>query len=471
MPSAKRELERLDVSQVIKTDALMQRAARAPDYASENRALVELARELSRTPARILDVLAQKALQLCSAGSAGISILDASQPEPTQFRWHAIAGAWTPYLGAMMPRNFSPCGIVLERNAPQLMCDLGMHYDYVNQIRPACHEVLLVPFYSNDIAVGTIWVVKHDAAGKFDAEDLRILESLAAFTSAGYEVLKSVEKLEDLSRKRTDEIASLTVADRSKDAFIATIAHELRNPIAPIHNSAVLLSRGSPEPSVVKQAARVIERQVAALSRLIDDLMDVSRIRLGNLELNVQDVDLGEVLISAVDASCLFTTPEPSRRIILEPITTPIRVLGDHMRLTQVLENLFNNAAKYTDADATISVRPYIDGTQAVIDIMDTGIGIAPDQIDNIFELFAQAGQAGTPRSQGGLGIGLHLARQLVESHQGTLTAASDGVGRGSTFTVRLPLAAAVTTVSAILAAPSLVQRSQLQSPQYQSNM
>jgi signal transduction histidine kinase len=458
MPSAEREIERLDLCQVIKTDALIQRGARAPDYASESRALVELARELGRTPARILDVLAQKALELCSAGSAGISILEPGQPEPGQFRWYAIAGRWTPYVGAMMPRDYSPCGVVLERNAPQLMCDLGMHYDYVNQIRPACHEVLLVPFYSNETAVGTIWVVKHDAVGKFDAEDQRILESLAAFTSAAYQVLKSLEKLEDFSRKRSDEIVSLTVADRSKDAFIATIAHELRNPLAPIRNSAVLLLQGSAEPSMVRQAAKIIERQVAAMSRLIDDLLDVSRIRLGNLELNVQDVDLGEVLISAVDASSLFTTPEPSRRIILEPITTPIRVLGDHMRLTQVLENLFNNAAKYTDAHATIAVRPYIDGTQAVIDITDTGIGIAPDQIDSIFELFAQAGQAGTPRSQGGLGIGLHLARQLVESHQGTLTAASDGVGCGSTFTVRLPLVGAVTPVSAAFAAPSLVQ-------------
>jgi signal transduction histidine kinase len=458
MPCAERKLERLDLSQVIRTDALLQRAARAPDYASENRVLVELARELSRTPSRILDVLAQKALELCSAGSAGISILDPAQLDPTQFRWDAVAGPWIPYLGAVMPRNYSPCGVVLERNAPQLMCDLGMHYDYVNQIRPACHEVLLVPFYSNGIAVGTLWVVKHDAAGKFDAEDQRILESLAAFTSAAYEVLKSVEKLEDFSRKRTDEIASLAVADRSKDAFIATIAHELRNPLAPIRNSAALLTQGTAAPAVVRQAAKVIERQVSAISRLIDDLMDVSRVRLGNLELNVQDVDLGEVLISAVDASSLFTTPEPSRRIILEPIASPIRVLGDHMRLTQVLENLFNNATKYTDADATISVRPYIDGTQAVIEIKDTGIGIAPDQIDTIFELFAQAGQAGTPRSQGGLGIGLHLARQLVESHQGTLTAASDGVGCGSTFTVRLPLASAVATGATALIAPRLMQ-------------
>jgi signal transduction histidine kinase len=194
------------------------------------------------------------------------------------------------------------------------------------------------------------------------------------------------------------------------------------------------------------------------MSRLIDDLMDVSRVRLGNLELHVQEVDLGEVLTCAVEASSLLAAPTSSRRIQFEPIAAPIRVLGDHMRLIQVLENLFNNAAKYTDADGTITVRPYVEATQAVIQISDTGIGIAPDQLDSIFELFAQAGQARTPRSQGGLGIGLHLARQLVQSHCGTLSAASDGLGCGSTFTVRLPLVGTGTTMSALEGAPGLLQ-------------
>jgi signal transduction histidine kinase len=427
-----------DLGQVIRTDALARRAPRAPDHAAENRALVELARALSRTPAGILDVLAQKALHLCAAGSAGISILD---PNGAQFRWHALAGQWAPHLGAVMPRNHSPCGIVLERGAPQLMCDLGSYYDYLNQIDPLCQEVLLVPFYSIDSAVGTIWVVKHEASGCFDTEDQRILENLAAFASAAYELLRNLEKLEDHGRRRSDEIVSLTVADRSKDAFIATIAHELRSPLAPIRNSAVLLTLGNAGPMLVKQAARIIERQVSAMSRLIDDLMDVSRVRLGNLELNVQELDLGEVLAAAVEASPC--------RIHIEPPITPIYVSGDQMRLTQVLENLFNNAVKYSDANATIMVHHYVDGEQAVIEITDTGIGIAPDQIDSIFELFAQAGQAGTPRSQGGLGIGLHLARQLVESHRGTLTAKSSGTGAGSTFTIRLPLVEPVTTNAA----------------------
>jgi signal transduction histidine kinase len=427
-----------DLRQVIRTDALSQRVPRAPDHTAENRALVELARALSRTPAGILEVLAQKALQLCAAGSAGISILDS---DGTQFRWHALAGRWGPYLGAVMPRNHSPCGVVLERDAPQLMCDLGSYYEYVNQIDPPCYEVLLVPFYSNDSAVGTIWVVHHEASGRFDVEDQRILASLAAFTSAAYEVLKNLEQLEHRSRQSSDEIVSLTVADKSKDAFIAIIAHELRSPLVPIRNSALLLNLGNTEPMLVKQAVRIIDRQVAAISRLIDDLMDVSRVRLGNLELNVQELELGDVLAAAVESSPRPTALAALAQIHIESSDTPIRVFGDQMRLTQVLENLFKNAAKYSDAGATIIVRPYIDGAQAVIEITDPGIGIAPDQIDAIFELFAQAGQAGTPRSGGGLGIGLHLARQLVESHGGTLTAASAGAGRGSTFTIRLPLA------------------------------
>jgi signal transduction histidine kinase len=458
MACATRETERIDLSQVIHTDALSQRLDRTPDYAAESRALVELARAMSRTPGRILDILAQKALELCAAGSAGISILEPAQPDATQFRWHALAGAWVPYIGAVMPRSYSPCGVVLDRNAPQLMRNVAMYYDYVNQIHPACHEVLLMPFYSNENPVGTIWVVKHDASGRFDVEDQRILDSLATFTSAAYEVLKNLEKLEDYGRLQADEVASLTVADKSKDAFIATIAHELRNPLAPIRNSAVLLTLSNAEPSVVKQAAKIIERQVSAMSRLIDDLMDLSRVRLGNLELNVDEVDLSAVLTSAIEGSLLLTNRASSRQIHIESLVTPIRVFGDRMRLAQVLENLFSNAAKYTDADGEITVRIYVDGTEAVIQIADNGIGIAPNQIGSIFDLFAQAGQAGTPRSQGGLGIGLHLARQLVESHRGTLTAASDGVGRGSTFTVRLPWAGANATMPASGVARSLLQ-------------
>jgi signal transduction histidine kinase len=432
--------QRVELRQIINTEAIAQRPVRKPDYAAENRALVEMARTLSRTPALILDALAQKALELCSGGSAGISILDQRQRNPTQFRWYALAGAWKPYLGAAMPRNNSPCGVVLERNAPQLMNNLAAYYDYVEQISPACYEVLLVPFYANDIAVGTIWVVKHDQFSRFDAEDQRILGSLATFTSAAYELLKQLEILETHGRQHADEIASLSDADRSKDAFIATIAHELRNPLAPLRNSAMLLARGFNDQLLVKRAAAIIDHQVSKLSRLIEDLMDVSRVRLGNLKLDIQVVELNEIIASAAEDSTLLTTPT-SHHLQFEPLGTQIRVLGDPGRLTQVFENLFNNAAKYTDQSGTIAVRAFREGTSAVVQMQDTGIGIAPDQMESIFDLFAQAGQSGTPRSQGGLGIGLHLARQIVEAHRGTLSAASDGPGCGSTFTIRLPLA------------------------------
>ena len=424
---------------MLRTEDLRTRPSRAPDYQAENAALIKLAQALSTNPLQMLDALALEALKLCAAGSAGISILDQSKGTASQFRWHALAGAWAPYLDAVMPRDHSPCGLVLERKAPQLMRDPGTYYEYVDQISPKCREVLLVPLYSGHEPVGTIWAVQHDPASHFDAEDERLLTSLASFTSAAFEVLKNLEKLEKYAQARSKEIASLAVADKSKDIFIATIAHELRNPLAPIRNTAVLLKRRANEPLVVTKAAELIERQVKLASRLVEDLMDVSRVRLGKLELNCQRTDLGNVLTAAVESSDIGSGIK-SHHLLMEPHAAPIFVFGDPLRLEQVFENLFINAAKYTDANGTIIVRLHAAERYAIVSIEDTGIGIAPDQIASIFDLFAQASQAGTARSQGGLGVGLHLARRLVEAHGGDLTAQSAGVGCGSTFTVRLPL-------------------------------
>lgn len=424
---------------VLCTHELRTRPSRIPDFRAENAALIKLANRMSTTPLQILDALALEALQLCTAGSAGISILDLTDATTSQFRWQALAGAWAPHLDAVMPRDHSPCGFVLERNAPQLMRNPAAYYEYVSQISPACREVLLVPFYSGLEPVGTIWVVQHHGGAHFDAEDERLLTSLAAFTSAAYEILKNLEKLEQYAQERSKEISSLAVADKSKDVFIATIAHELRNPLAPIRNTAALLRRKASLPAIVQKAAELIERQALVMSRLVEDLMDVSRVRLGKLELNCERTDIGKVLAAAIEASdAVFKSK--SHQVLFEPIAAPAFVFGDPLRLEQVIENLLINAAKYTDVNGTITVRLCVTVAHAIITIKDTGVGIAQDHIASIFDLFAQASQGGTARSQGGLGVGLHLAQQLVQAHGGDLTAASNGVGCGSTFTVRLPL-------------------------------
>jgi signal transduction histidine kinase len=429
------------LNDVLRTPELRTRIRRAPDFAAENRALVQLAQVLASSPHEILNRLAQAALHLCGAGSTGISILDSETGgDPNLFRWRALAGAWTEkYLGSVLPRDYSPCGVVLDTNSAQLMEEPARFYDYVGAIDPPCHEVLLMPFTMEGRTVGTIWAAMHDPDKHFDAEDERVLASLAKFTSAGYQSRKATETLAAYGKAKAREAETLAKADRLKDEFIATIAHELRNPLGPIRNIASLLLLAPTDPKVIKRAGGVIERQSSNMSRLIEDLLDVSRVRLGVLELHRSKVDLADVVRTALDSSRLAATR--THPVTLELPREPVYVEGDLLRLTQVVGNLLNNAAKYSDADGHVRVGVFRSGVHAVIQVSDDGIGIPADKLESIFDLFVQAGQAGSPRSQGGLGIGLHLAKKLVEAHQGVLKAESPGADCGSTFTVQLPVA------------------------------
>ena len=424
-------------AEILYGETLERQPSRAPDYAAENVCLLRLARALRDTPGDILTVLAATALEVCRAGSAGISILESSAGRAPEFRWRALAGAWAPYLGAAMPRTGSLCGTAVDRNELLLVREPIHEFPCVRALRPDCQQALLAPFCLGGVPVGALWVVKHEPRQQFDSEDARVLTSLAEFTSATYQTLKSIEALESQAAACRDENALLVSADRAKDAFIATIAHELRDLLAPLVNSSAVLKLAATQSGVVTRAADLILRQVRTLSRLVEDLMDVSRARLGTLQLRTDEVELSEILHSAIAASVLVTGPT-THRLELGPVEFPLPVIADEIRLSQVLRNLLNNAAKYTDPDGVVRVALRREGAQAVITISDSGIGIPADQMETIFDLFAQAGQSGTPRSRGGLGIGLHLARQLVVAHGGSLTAHSAGAGLGSAFTVRL---------------------------------
>jgi PAS domain S-box-containing protein len=227
--------------------------------------------------------------------------------------------------------------------------------------------------------------------------------------------------------------------DRRKDEFLATLAHELRNPLAPIRNAVeVLKLKGPPEP-VLQSARDTIERQVAHMVRLIDDLLDVSRITWGKLQLRLERVDLAEVLAQALEASRPFAE-YAGHNLAVDLPTYPIPLDADLVRLAQVFSNLLNNACKYTDAGGRIHLGAECVGKQVAVTVEDTGIGIPPDHLPRVFEMFSQV-SADTGRSQTGLGIGLSLACSLVEMHGGHIEARSEGLGKGSVFTVWLPLA------------------------------
>jgi len=243
-------------------------------------------------------------------------------------------------------------------------------------------------------------------------------------------------------RKSADALsalaAELSEADRQKSEFIAVLAHELRNPLAPISNAVQILQLTSGDPATVKSVAAIMDRQVRQMVRLVDDLLDVSRISRGKIGLRCERVDLVSILHEAVEAAqpaiqrganeLTFVTPPP-----------PMWLLADPQRLVQIFGNLLNNAAKFSEPGGRITVRVEECEGEAIARVRDTGIGIAKDKLEAIFDMFTQADQS-LERSHGGLGIGLTLVRQLVEMHGGSVGVSSAGAGMGSEFVVRLPL-------------------------------
>jgi PAS domain S-box-containing protein len=229
----------------------------------------------------------------------------------------------------------------------------------------------------------------------------------------------------------------LEQADRRKDEFLATLAHELRNPLAPIRNAVHILKLGAAAGGPTGRQLDMMERQLHHMVRLIDDLLDASRITRGKLHLRRERVSLGAVVDVAVEA----TRPLVERHghaLAVEPPAAPVAVDGDPVRLAQVVTNLLTNAVKYTERGGRIALSAGRDGADAVVRVRDTGIGIPADQLGAVFELFSQVDRS-LEKTTGGLGIGLALVRGLVGLHGGTVTAASPGPGLGSEFVVRLP--------------------------------
>jgi len=241
----------------------------------------------------------------------------------------------------------------------------------------------------------------------------------------------------DITERRRIE-TELRDADRRKDEFLATLAHELRNPLAPVRNALRILDRKSPDVPEVQRATEVIDRQVQALGRLIDDLMDVSRVNQGKVSLKREHVELAKVLQGAIETSHPLIDEMGHDLVVTVPPGLVI-VDADPTRLAQVLMNLLNNAAKYTERGGRIELRVELTGGELMISVADTGIGIPGDKLGTIFDMFSQVDGA-LSRSQGGLGIGLSLVKRLVEKHGGTIEARSGGIGQGSEFVARLPI-------------------------------
>ena len=243
----------------------------------------------------------------------------------------------------------------------------------------------------------------------------------------------------DLTEQKKHQ--DLQEANRRKDEFLAMLAHELRNPLAPIRNAVAILHHLGPGDEKLTYAREIIGRQVQHLARLVDDLLDVSRITLGKAQLHTERVELAAVVTRAVETSQPVIDARRHRLTLSLP-PKGVQVQADPTRMAQVISNLLTNAAKYTDEGGEIFLTTEQESGQVVVRVRDTGMGIPADLLPRIFDLFTQ-GDRSLARSEGGLGIGLTLVRRLVEMHGGTVEASSAGLGQGSEFVVRLPAAVA----------------------------
>jgi signal transduction histidine kinase/ActR/RegA family two-component response regulator len=242
------------------------------------------------------------------------------------------------------------------------------------------------------------------------------------------------ERLQQELRLRVEQLRD---ADRRKDEFLAMLAHELRNPLAPIQNALEILALPGASEQIIAQAEAILGRQVHHLTRLVDDLLDIARISRGKIELRKERVELEAVVARAVEAARpLIDSRQHELTVSLPP--EPVTLDADPTRIAQVISNLLNNAAKYSDPRGHIWLTARRDHDRVAIHVRDQGIGISPELLPTIFDLFVQADR-GRDRTHGGMGIGLTLVRRLVELHRGTVEAASAGTGRGSEFTIRLP--------------------------------
>jgi signal transduction histidine kinase len=250
------------------------------------------------------------------------------------------------------------------------------------------------------------------------------------------------QRVTERTRALQDSQTRLLEANRRKDEFLATLAHELRNPLAPVRNAIHFLKLRGPGTHDVQWATELVDRQVGVMARLIEDLMDISRINQGRIELRRELVPLETVVGEAVETIQPQVDGAGHKLTVLQP-PTKLMVDADPTRLAQAFMNLLSNAAKYTDPGGQIELRVVVDAGMAVVTVRDSGIGIPQHRLESVFEMFSQEEPA-LARARGGLGIGLALTRKLVEMHGGSITATSEGTGKGSAFQLRLPLAAHV---------------------------
>jgi len=292
------------------------------------------------------------------------------------------------------------------------------------------------------------WQVRRDGSRFWGCAVITALSDERGELKGFAKVIRDTTDRKQLEMELRRQAHELSEASRRKDEFLAMLSHELRNPLAPVLNSVHVLRQAPDDPSLVQYAGNMVERQVRHMARLIDDLLEVTRLTHGKVRLRTECIELGALAERAAD-SVRPLMEERGHQCTLVPYHEPVWLEADPVRLDQILVNLLNNAAEYTDPGGHIEISLGRDGSDAVIRVRDDGTGIAPDLLPRVFDLFAQA-DTSLDRGGGGLGIGLTLVKRVVNLHGGSIRVDSEGPGRGSEFTVRLPALPVDTNRSAL---------------------
>jgi signal transduction histidine kinase len=454
------------LASILRNEELLARPSRPSDHERENLALVALVGALADHPDTILQTLANKVCDVLRADSAGLSLLT---KDGERFYWAAIAGAWKPHIGGGTPRNFGPCGDVLDCNRPMLFSHWERRYPYLGTALPLADEGLLVPFFVNGKAVGTIWAIAHNEHRKFDREDLRLLESMGRFASAAYQTVESIEdlKLQMAAREKaevelhklTDHLeeqvllrtAQLTQASETlREAqtelahanrvatmgqMAASIAHEIKQPITVAVGSAEAafnwLGNQPPKLDEVGQAlSRIVEAgtQATEFIERVRNFFKKAPARKDPFEINqaiheVIALTRSELANNKVSVQMEFADGLPV-------------VQGDRVQLQQVTLNLIINAIEamtgLSDGSRQLLIGTERDASgEVLVTVQDSGPGLNPDSLDNLFDAFYTT-------KPDGMGMGLSISRSIVEAHGGRLWAVSHD-GPGAIFQFTLP--------------------------------
>ena len=421
-----------DLEHIIITEKLFQRPSRATNFEAENRALHNLAYQLTESSQDLLQSLVAMAVDICQAGSAGISIPAVKANGEEIFQWVALAGAYADAEGAV-PRYASICNLCLEQRAPQLYAYPARYFKNFQQLQPQMVECLVLPLMINTHPLGTIWVVAHDEAKQFDREDLRVMGSLAQFTALSLHQMQIRRDAEMATARERQSRQKAEAAIHLRDEFIATISHELRTPLAnmKIAIRMLTLTAGS---SQSERYLHILAAECDREVKLVNTLLDLQRLEAGMESVALSATPLAEWLWSLVapfKANRRDSQPAWDLQI---PANLPTLMI-DPLKLEQIITELLNNACKYTPADGAVQLSVSLTPNLLEFSVSNTGVEIPSHALPKLFDKFYRV--ADGSQTEQGTGLGLALAQQLVELMQGKILVKSQH--QLTTFTVVLP--------------------------------